>query len=1102
MMESDFDPVLTALPVGTSGEAANAMEPETVLWRERERRQRTIRLLMMFLLVLMLMDGEENGNSPHVRKRRRFRSAAHNRIPLEEEVFSSRQVQESRIRDITRSHPRYHDLISKNRGVDYEQSILEWVEQHAALEKDLFPAEEEMQPKGASSASSSSSSSSSSLSNTPHDPDEDRKVWHYPWNSTGFYRGEWQQVLVRNESMAPANTNPSHNAFNLSSTPVEPILLERSAKQVLRRNFRNEGVAVVILPNQTKVKMRDDNNLTAMHWEYLRTDSKNAIVSIDRGLYQVDEKQAPPSITLIHDSGRVAFQFFARSIPSMQELSLVEGFVKIYDSVTPGYSTRKDILLRVRGVMIHAIGRLSLVSTTDVAQGVLVVNPDSTKNGGSAGSDAAGNDGTTATQRRRRLQEALKQPKKMSTMDVKTIREDALALFADEVQNQPYRLIVSSGELPYEDDLGKVSQSVESPEPLAGNQEDIDTVSRGSTEPAEIREEQEASRSLKGTVEGSKSQHSVSSITVESSRAIGKQAHRALEGTMEGRKSSRSVSSSTSIIQSGSAPEGISTKGSLSSTWSDIVIPFPFVRDDSKETVRRTKTPASRLMPPREQALEANAAGCGFEINLDVGSVEWTIGAWRKLVSRMVMERKRLDPASRIDGESDNDQGDDILFLRGSRPKAIQDQSLVSNIMGTIHSANCAFTATINATALRTDWEATTSRAINYSFVMMLVCLTQILILLRQLLHSQGQSAASRVSILCIGWQALLDALLCLSHIYLSLSIQPLFSAFASVSFFKLLIFCVIEMKYMAMIIQSRNSNSGNQTAESLRRQIALLHLRFYTALTGSFLLIFYIGEKNRIFYILALYSFWVPQIVLNVITEAKNPMHPYYIYGMSFSRMVAPLYIFGVRNNFLKEVYPEAPYDPFTCQMLVIWMCVQTALLVGQSKYGARFMIPARFLPPKFDYSRPIPASMLPPGAMEMIARECTRECIEDREDPALEAQALTVSYASPRGRHKTAITTRNRIRGRVSRSRPSERGMTEEAMGGTLVSSSNTPSSAPETVPTLDCSICYEAIDIRKRRDYMLAPCNHLFHRECLVQWMDVKMECPVCRTELPAL
>ena len=42
----------------------------------------------------------------------------------------------------------------------------------------------------------------------------------------------------------------------------------------------------------------------------------------------------------------------------------------------------------------------------------------------------------------------------------------------------------------------------------------------------------------------------------------------------------------------------------------------------------------------------------------------------------------------------------------------------------------------------------------------------------------------------------------------------------------------------------------------------------------------------------------------------------------------------------------------------------------------------------------------------------------------------------------------------------------------------------------PTLDCVICYNEIDVNDRRGYMLAPCDHIFHRRCLEQWMDVKV------------
>lgn len=148
----------------------------------------------------------------------------------------------------------------------------------------------------------------------------------------------------------------------------------------------------------------------------------------------------------------------------------------------------------------------------------------------------------------------------------------------------------------------------------------------------------------------------------------------------------------------------------------------------------------------------------------------------------------------------------------------------------------CNFAASVNTTAIRTDWETTTAKAVNYSFYMRIPL-------------PPGFFYRAKVG-----------------NIYLSFAMQPPFTAFASVAFFKHLIFCLIEVKYMAIIIQARNvSNGGNS--------IKLLHLRFYVALMGSCLGFFY-SENYRTHYMLLLYSFWVPQIVHNVVTEAKKPLH------------------------------------------------------------------------------------------------------------------------------------------------------------------------------------------------------------------------------------
>lgn len=51
------------------------------------------------------------------------------------------------------------------------------------------------------------------------------------------------------------------------------------------------------------------------------------------------------------------------------------------------------------------------------------------------------------------------------------------------------------------------------------------------------------------------------------------------------------------------------------------------------------------------------------------------------------------------------------------------------------------------------------------------------------------------------------------------------------------------------------------------------------------------------------------------------------------------------------------------------------------------------------------------------------------------------------------------------------------------------------------IDCAICMDTLTFpMSRRDYMVTPCDHLFHAPCLRQWFQHKLECPTCRMPLP--
>jgi len=1084
-------------------------DPNTqAAWRERERRQRTVRLLMMFLLMLLLMDGEEQSArrrsiDPNYNLRKRKNSKK--KTIMEGPVYKARRNQENLLSRVVHANPRFVSLFNKHEK-----------------DKERYPVVK----------SYDRFSDSFSLS----DADKEEKVWHYPWNATGFYRGEWvrdetgenEEEEIHHEEDEKVNNMKIEKKL-MSCTDLEGIMMDRL-------NEMKEDVGVYLLPQGTTVKiqnntatkveqvaaeavangMKKTKTSSMFSWFRISQPELNEVVANAE-----DEIEPTPHVTLTKRQGRAAFQFYSRSVPGMKELSLVDGFIKLYDSNTVGYSTRRDILLRVRGVLIHATGRLSLVSHAEPGRSALIISDKFGKKNKVLREIAkpAIDEGEDKTTRRRLSNFFRKINSVPKEEDFERYRSHLVGLYPDNAleMGEKWGIVQSIGSEHFSKDnynnygmifrilnfLRTFTEKIHEkylfpPFDFYGKFLFINIEKamrfnslinyfwdslQGKTKKEQRRRLIETAKNESwslGDLEGNQTAPKMNSDI--NATIINDSPPYLLLNNSNTSRSSRRVKEKAETSYEKDDHQHDSKK------TSEFVIPFPYVPDDKAESIRKAKTPAARKMPAREQLLEANAGRCEFEIILDVKEMEWTLGEWTSFMKQQTLDTNSLDPLlskkELEDGDIEDDGTNKVTKLKQKHSessldqekiafKSRQEQALVMAINGSIHSPNCDFTSSLNATAIRTDWEHTTGKAINYSFYMMLTCLTQIVVLLRQLLHTQHQSTATRVSLLCIGWQTVLDALLCLGHIYLSLAMQPLFTAFASVAFFKLLIFCVIEMKYMSIIIQARNNaNGGQSTTELLRRQVAMLHLRFYVALVTAFLAFFSAGQQYRTIYMVVLYSFWVPQIIHNIISEAKRPLHVYYIYGMSLSRCVAPLYMFAVPNNFLKEVYPDSPTNYLMVEILIIWIAVQTAILIAQGKYGARFMIPARFLPPKFDYHRPIPQSLLPP--------EVAKQDLKHNRKPS--PSPLKNETPEPKN-----TGTRNRLK-----------------KGGNLehpVTTMTTESVTPPT-PALDCVICCNGIDHHNRKGYMLAPCEHIFHKDCLIQWMDVKMECPICRTELPAI
>ena len=625
---TEFDPWVTGALVGGPG---NPTDAQTEAWRERERRSRSVRSMMMFMIMLMLMDGEEQSQYQRRQRQQQANTGGlrggggtnHNKservvgdtngIFSDMELYSARRMQDRSIEDIVVSgnHPRVNALIERNDGRDVDGEIRTWAQQQRIIQtrvfyervfKDLVLEQSDgsfvkvlvgSQPTdvdtkiGAQTKKKNVVDSISSEENKHGDlrsairtfdefEDTEQEVWHYPWNATGFYRGDWMESSSLSSSSSPKSTIlfPSNSTKFLTPAEAEIPLLD------LVRDQADSTIGVCLLPpgmelmkvphNNTDTKQTQDVSTT---FRTTRTRENNSRRVNGDGNDNIDDNpfslrgspsttkttMLPEKISLTKNSGKVVLQLYSKSVPAMKELSLIEGVVKLYDSQSIGYSTRRDILLRVHGVLIHSLGRLSLIANPkSTGRAALVIRSSN------ASKDQYTNTKNTNDETdRRKLQELLSTSSSTTNnfddQRMDEIRDRALNLFYDRVHLVDYDRAGSSenrdGDGP--SILSVENEYLSSPQILykEGNARDSTT---------KIIEERYQNR-------------------------------RRLEEVVAANNITKDLRHDN---------EYVNHNKTTSRNFSKHVIPFPFVWDDEEQSLRQTHIPASvRSIPLREQHL-------------------------------------------------------------------------------------------------------------------------------------------------------------------------------------------------------------------------------------------------------------------------------------------------------------------------------------------------------------------------------------------------------------------------------------------------------------------------------------------------------------------
>ncbi|KAI8142937.1 hypothetical protein BJV82DRAFT_515843 [Fennellomyces sp. T-0311] len=341
-----------------------------------------------------------------------------------------------------------------------------------------------------------------------------------------------------------------------------------------------------------------------------------------------------------------------------------------------------------------------------------------------------------------------------------------------------------------------------------------------------------------------------------------------------------------------------------------------------------------------------------------------------------------------------------------------------------LYSPNCGLKLTIED-SLGAKIERFYSKAVSYASMASVLAIVQIFALIHQMEYTPTPSSVSNVSYWTVAMQSMMDGYLCLLHLTTGVVVENVFMPFATAAFFSFVLVSVFGMRYLLLVWRIQRPETASRPVQATSPEPILptanrpqptqqpsdphalllfgLFLFYQTATRSAFVQSVIIGTLGFGFY-----SFWIPQIVRNIVRGCRRPLSRRYVLGMSMTRLAIPLYFYGCPDNLVAN--EPSPW----IWALVGYVAFQVFILFLQDILGPRFFVPEKYLPQTYNYHPLLPAED------EENASEGTQD--KPRRDCAICMLPVDTSSSGPPGLH------------------------------------------------------------VLGRAQYMMTPCQHLFHTDCL--------------------
>ncbi|KAJ1777598.1 hypothetical protein GGH19_002353 [Coemansia sp. RSA 1807] len=304
--------------------------------------------------------------------------------------------------------------------------------------------------------------------------------------------------------------------------------------------------------------------------------------------------------------------------------------------------------------------------------------------------------------------------------------------------------------------------------------------------------------------------------------------------------------------------------------------------------------------------------------------------------------------------------------------------------------------------------------------------LAQAALLFLQMRATTTHAAMSMVSHHTLAMLAVLYTYIFIMHSIACLAFGGIYLIFGFVTIAAYLLSMSLYLKYLICVWKVQSPDAFDALNAAGRRGLLTVYVKFYAVLIpGVYTIYAFIDTRSRLsqwlmaILLTAMYSYWLPQIWLNVRRGVARRLRIDYIVGSSIVHLFLPVYFFACPEN-IAFIRPTP-----LIWVLVAYNLSQAAVLVLQRFLGALFFIPAVLRPDVYSYCASLPSV---------------------DEESCVGADQQTESM------HK--------------------------------------------------CPICLMPVDATSSSEsaHAVTPCHHVYHEACLANWMEIKLECPVCRAALP--